>query len=339
MDNLISNAIAFGLTIGVIILLKPLALRLGLADVPGGRKSHEGNIPLIGGIAIFIGVSFAFLTLNISLSPYRCLIACIALLVVTGILDDFHELSPKTRLFVQIFTGFLMVWWGKNSLLSLGNLFNLGDIKLGYYFAFPVTIFAVVAIINAVNMTDGVDGLAGSISFIELFYLGWLCHHAHFWPDKMIIELILCGLLGFLYFNFPIKSKASVFLGDSGSMMLGFMLVWFCVFLSQPEHLAAPPVVFLWIMAVPIFEISSVVFRRLIRGFSPFKADRGHLHYFLLEKNLSSLQATLVISLMSVIMGLIGILGEKYLINQSILFTGFFVVFIVYFWITLKYFQ
>jgi len=339
MDNLISNAIAFGLTIGVIILLKPLALRLGLADVPGGRKSHEGNIPLIGGIAIFVGISFALLTLNISLSPYRCLIASLALLVVTGILDDFHELSPRTRLFVQIFAGFLMVWWGKNSLLSLGNLFNLGEIKLGYYFAFPITIFAVVAIINAVNMTDGVDGLAGTLSFIELFYLGWLCHHAHFWPDKLIIELALCALLGFLYFNFPFKSKASVFLGDSGSMMLGFILVWFCIYLSQAGHVAANPVIFLWIMSVPIFEISSVVFRRLIQRISPFKADRGHLHYYLLAKNMTSLQVTLVIGSFSAVMGLIGILGEKFLINQSIMFFGFFVLFVIYFRISLKYFQ
>lgn len=335
IENFITYIIAFGLTFGVILLLRPLALRLGLSDVPGGRKSHEGNIPLLGGIGIFCGLFFALLTLNISLSPYRCFIATSALLMITGVLDDFHELTPRSRLLIQVFAGFLMIWWGKNSLTSIGNLLNLGDIKLGY-FAIPLTLIAVVAIINAVNMTDGVDGLAGTTSFIELFYLGWLCHHAGFMADKLIIVIALFSLSAFLFFNFPYKSPAKVFLGDSGSMMLGCILVWFCISLSQASHYAAPPVVFLWIMALPIFEISSVVLRRILKGLSPFKPDRAHLHYYLLSKNFSSLQVTVIMGIAAGLMGLIGVLGAKLMINQCLMFLSYIAVFLVYFWMTYK---
>lgn len=321
--------IAFSVALTGIVLLKPLAVRLGLVDAPGGRKFHEGNIPLIGGIAMFLGFSFALLTLDVSLSAYRCLIAGSGLLVVTGLLDDFRELTPRSRLFIQIFVGILMVWWGNISLQSFGNLFSLGEIKLGF-FAFPITVLAVVTVINAVNMTDGADGLAGSVAFVEFFYLAWLSYHAHLLVTGQLIYLIITVLLAFLCFNFPWRQKASVFMGDSGSMWLGFMLAWFCIELSQASHKAAQPVVFLYIMAIPLWDISSVIFRRLTRGFSPFKPDRGHLHHCLLQRGFSSLQVTIVISLLSALLGSIGILGEKYNIPESILFIGFVVLFIVY---------
>lgn len=321
--------VAFSVAITGIVLLKPLAVRLGLVDAPGGRKLHEGNIPLIGGIAMFLGFSFALLTLDISLSTYRCLIAGSGLLVVTGLLDDFHELTPRSRLFVQIFVGILMVWWGNNSLQSFGNLFSLGEVQSGF-FAFPITVLAVVTVINAVNMTDGTDGLAGSIAFVEFFYLAWLSHHAHLLITSQLIYLVITVLLAFLCFNFPWRQRPSVFMGDSGSMWLGFLLVWFCIALSQAPHEAAQPVVFLWIMAIPLWDISSVIFRRLARGFSPFKPDRGHLHHCLLKRGCSSLQVTLIISMLSGLFGLVGILGAKYNIPESILFAGFIIMFIVY---------
>jgi len=329
MPTFYSYFIAFVITLAAMVLLRPIALRLGLFDTPGGRKSHEGNIPLIGGIAMFLGFAFALLTVNFSLNPYRCLIAGTALLAVTGILDDFHELSPRSRLFIQLFVGILMVWWGKNELFSFGNLFYLGNIHLDYL-AIPITVFAVLAVINAVNMTDGVDGLAGSICLVEFFYLSWVCHHANFMFDKQMIDLVLCVLLAFLCFNFPFKERASVFMGDSGSMMLGFLLVWFCVYLSQVPHAAARPVTFLWIMAVPLWDISNVVVKRIIRGFSPFKADRGHFHHQLLERGFSSLQVTCLISGVSFLMGLIGVVGEKCFVPESLMFAGFVACFLLY---------
>ncbi len=316
------------MTMAGLILLKPLAVRLGLVDRPGGRKHHKGNIPLIGGIGMFFGLAFSLLTLNISLSNYRCFIAGCALLVITGVLDDFRELTPRARLIIQFIVALLMVTWGNNVLSQIGNLFSFGIISL-HYFAWPVTILAVLAVINAVNMTDGTDGLAGTISWIELVYLAWLAHHTSQFTDLHIIYVVLAALTAFLFFNFPLFQKAKIFMGDSGSMMLGFVLVWFSVGLSQ-DFLGASPVTFLWILAVPLWDISSVVINRVLKGYSPLKADRAHLHHILLEKNFSPLQVTLIIGGFSALMGFIGMMGEIYAIPEWIMFGWFLLIFMLY---------
>lgn len=329
---------AIGITLLFIFLFERLAIKIGLVDEPGGRKIHSRPIPLIGGIGVFIGFTFSLLTLNVSLSSYRCLIAVSGLMVFTGLLDDFHELSAKARLFVQFAAGCLAVWWGQNSLSTFGHIFGHSELKLSY-FSIPITIFAVTGMINAMNMIDGVDGLAGCISLIQLFYLSCLAHMAHLYTDKQIIDVMLCALLGFMYFNFPFKSKATIFMGDAGSMLLGFFTVWFCIYLSQPGHAAAPPVVFLWVMAVPIFEIISVVLRRFIKKKSPFSADRAHLHYCLIDRGFSSLQTTAIISCFSALLGLIGVLGAINGWTESSLFYSYLVLFLMYLCFSLKFFK
>lgn len=328
LNDLLSPLIAFAMTIAGIVLLKPLAIRLGLVDKPGGRKLHHGNIPLIGGIALFFGLGFSLLTLNISLSNYRCFIAGCVLLVLSGVLDDFHELTPRARLLVQFIVAVLMVTWGNQVLFSLGDLFSLGNISLNYL-GYPITVIAVLAVVNAVNMTDGADGLAGTIGWIEIAFLAWIAHRAGQVMDVQILYLILAALFAFLCFNFPLFQKAKIFMGDSGSMMLGFILVWFSVGLSQVSG-AAHPVTFLWILAVPLWDISSVVIRRLLKGYSPFKADRGHLHHYLLEKGYSSLHVTVIIGALSAALGLIGMMGEICGIPESLMFASFLGIFAVY---------
>ncbi|HEV2524231.1 MAG TPA: MraY family glycosyltransferase [Gammaproteobacteria bacterium] len=331
MPSYLPIFVAFAMTIAGLILLKPLAIRLNLVDKPGGRKLHEGDIPLIGGIAMFFGFAFSLLTLHVSLSTYRCLIAGCVLLVITGVLDDFHELGPRARLFIQLFVAILMITWGNNYLNDLGNLFHYGTVHLKY-FGYPVTIIAVLAVINAVNMTDGADGLAGTIGLIELIYLAWMAFRVNQYIDMQILVLLIAVVLGFLCFNFPLRQQARVFMGDSGSMLLGFVLVWFCVDLSQTAG-ASHPVTFLWILAVPLWDISCVVIRRLLRGYSPLKADRGHLHHYLLEKGFSSLQVTSLIGALSAVLGLIGVLGENLHIPESFMFGGFIGLFALYLWI------
>ncbi|MDX2163806.1 MAG: undecaprenyl/decaprenyl-phosphate alpha-N-acetylglucosaminyl 1-phosphate transferase [Gammaproteobacteria bacterium] len=328
LNYLLSPLVAFAMTMAGLILLKPLAIRLGLVDKPGGRKHHQGNIPLIGGIAIFFGLGFSLLTLNISLSNYRCFIAGCVLLVISGVLDDFKELTPSARLFIQFLVAILMVTWGNQVLFNLGNLFSFGNISLGYA-GYPITIIAVVAVINAVNMTDGADGLAGSVAWIELAYFVWIAYRANQFMDVQIIGLALSAVFAFLCFNFPLYQKAKIFMGDSGSMMLGFLLVWFAVGLSQIPG-GVHPVTFLWILAVPLWDISSVVIRRLLRGYSPMKADRGHFHHYLFAKGFSSLQVTLLIGVLSAVLGLIGMLGEVYGVSESLMFLTFLGFFALY---------
>src|SRR3990167_9561492 len=152
--------IAFAITTLVIIATSPIAHKIGLLDQPNNRKHHQGNVPLTGGIAISIGFCISILILNISLSPFRSLLAGFLLLIITGIMDDFNELSARTRIISQALVGLLLTCWGGLLLTQLGHLFGpMTNFNLGTW-AIPFTILAIMALINANNMLDGLNGLA-----------------------------------------------------------------------------------------------------------------------------------------------------------------------------------
>lgn len=333
MLNIISVATAFITTFICLWLLQPLAIRIGLVDSPRGRKQHEGHVPLIGGIAIFLGFLFSLLTLSISLLPFRSFIAGCALLVFIGVLDDFHELSARARFVAQAVAGLIMVLWGKVTLHSFGNLVFLGNLHLGIL-SLPITVLAVIGIINAVNMTDGIDGLAGGLAFIELAALLFLAIHSSATTEATIIMLIMASLLAFLWFNvrFPWRKRALVFMGDAGSMLLGFTLVWFLVDLSQGHNKLIAPASMLWIMAIPLFDIIGVMIRRLQKRQSVFLPDREHLHYLLKDLGFTTSQVTLTLWIAALIFAVIGIALAKLHISESIIFLGFLITFAIYLW-------
>ena len=157
-DILKSSVVALLASLFCIWLLRPLAIRLGFVDRPSGRKLHEKEVPLIGGIALFFGFCFALLSVAVSLQPYRGMLAGSSILVLMGVVDDFKDLSSKLRLFGQLLAALLLVSWGGMMLHNLGDLFFFGDVKLGLW-AIPITIFVVMAYINAMNMVDGQDGV------------------------------------------------------------------------------------------------------------------------------------------------------------------------------------
>lgn len=324
--------LSFIIALGAIHLLEPLAIRLGLVDEPGGRKQHQGAIPLIGGIAIFLGFAFALLTLPISLQPFRSFIAGATLLVVVGVLDDFHELSTRARFGAQVLTGLVMTIVGGNILQNLGNLFFWGDIHLGYL-AIPFTVFAVVGMINAVNMTDGSDGLAASICLVEFCMLAILAVHHQDFSAFFLLMLIISALIAFLPFNFRLFgiSHAKVFMGDSGSMFLGFSLAWFAVLLSQGPSPAATPITILWIIAMPIMDTLRIMLKRIIQQRSPFSPDRNHLHHLLADLGLTPNQIVLVMVLLTATFGMYGIVAHYLGVSESILFISFVAWFVVYY--------
>jgi UDP-GlcNAc:undecaprenyl-phosphate GlcNAc-1-phosphate transferase len=331
MISIFSLIVAFSVTVLSILMLKPLALRIGLVDTPGGRKKHQGQIPLIGGLAMFIGLCFAMLTLPISLSDYRSFIAAAGLLMTTGLLDDFHELSTRARFILQILVGLLMTAWGNNIIIHLGHLFYGGDITLGNW-GLPFTVIAVVGVINAVNMTDGVDGLAGTLALIEMILLSYLALHAHAMIEGQILLLVIAILLAFLSFNmrFPGRSHALIFMGDAGSMVLGFILVWFAVKLTQQAIPAAQPVTMLWILALPLWDLSNVMVQRVMKLRSPFSPDRSHFHHLLLQYGFGSMQTSLIMCAMALVLGMTGIAAEHAGIKEGTRFFGFLLLFVVY---------
>ncbi|MAZ77837.1 MAG: undecaprenyl-phosphate alpha-N-acetylglucosaminyl 1-phosphate transferase, partial [Legionellaceae bacterium] len=244
MDSLlVPFIVSFIVVVLVALLLRPLAIRLELVDVPGGRKTHKGHVPLVGGIAMLFGFVAGLLALNFPLHNYRALLAGITVLAFAGLLDDFHELSARAKFVAQLIAALLMVVWGHNKLFTLGHLFFGKAILLQYHLSVPVTVFAILSIINAINMLDGIDGLAGGVVLIELLLLFALAFHAGQALDASILGVLASSVAAFLCLNYrlPGRRRAIVFMGDVGSMFLGFALVWFCVSLSQVAQSSLRP--------------------------------------------------------------------------------------------------
>ncbi|OJA00642.1 undecaprenyl-phosphate alpha-N-acetylglucosaminyl 1-phosphate transferase, partial [Rickettsiella grylli] len=336
MIHFLSAEISFSMTVCCIFLLRPLALRLGLVDMPDIRKQHQGHIPLIGGIAMLMGLLAGLLTLPISLQNYRGYIAGCGLLVFIGLFDDFHELSPKSRFLAQIMALLLMIFWGGIVITHLGNLIFFKAIHLNHLSSLLVTLIAGLGVINAINMVDGVDGLAGTLVFIELsllFYCATATHH--FFSQEMLLLLLMACVLAFLGFNFPFpcRTQAQVFMGDAGSMLLGFSLVWFLIELSQCHSQPIMPVTMLWIVSVPLFDATAVMLYRLLKGQPPIFSDRQHGHHVLMALNFSPLQINILFGCLNVVFGLIGLCAFYYQFNESVMFLSFLILFIIYFFI------
>ncbi|MFZ0219843.1 MAG: MraY family glycosyltransferase [Candidatus Aquirickettsiella sp.] len=333
MFDLLSAGLSFSMTVFCILLLRPLALRLGLIDTPDRRKQHQGNVPLIGGLAMLMGLLVGLLTLPISLQNYRSFIAGSALLVFVGFLDDFRELSPKSRFFAQIAAVLLMIFWGNIYITHLGNLIFFKDIYLGHYASLIVTLVAGLGIINTINMIDGVDGLAGTLVLVELSLLIYCAMFTQHFSAASLLLLLAASVLGFLWFNFPFPGRTStqIFMGDAGSMLLGFGLVWFLIELSQNNFRPITPVTMLWIMSVPLFDATAVMLYRLIIGQPIIFSDRQHGHHLLLALNFSPLQINIFFGSVNFVLGLIGLSAFFYQFNESMMFMSFLILFIIYF--------
>ncbi len=333
MHYLSSHVIAFAVTLTLLRVLMPLARRIDLVDCPGGRKCHDGPVPLIGGIAMFWGFLFAVLTLDVSLAPLRALFAGSALLVLVGVLDDFHELSSRTRFIGQIMAALAMIYWGGVRLGHLGHLVSSGLFTLRPWEA-PVTAFATVGVINALNMADGLDGLAGSLALIALGTMAALALAAGHLAEAQVLLVLASAVAAFLCLNlrFAGRPRALVFMGDAGSMFLGFAIAWFSIGLSQGDAPAMTPVTALWIFALPLFDTVSIMLRRVLKGRSPFAADREHFHHILQAAGYSVNESVLIMTSLALGLAAVGVAGFHMRIPESVMFLGLMMLFAAYFW-------
>ncbi|MCC7258692.1 MAG: hypothetical protein IT486_10010 [Gammaproteobacteria bacterium] len=289
MTGLVAAMVACLVTAGLIAILRPLAVGIGLVDVPDTRKTHQGPIPLVGGLAIFATVlaSCSFVSLT-GLSAFEpgmpSFLAAGVVLVGVGVVDDLVELSPLARFIAQITAGLAMIFGGGVVLDDLGAMSWSGEVLALGLLAVPFSLFTTVGVINALNMCDGLDGLSGSLTLVSL--VGFAVALA-LWGDGSDGNLLMVlggGILGFLLFNMrlPGRARASIFLGDAGSMFLGFVLTWFAISLSQGPERVIKPAAALWFIMVPIIDAVAMMLRRIVRGRSPFSADREHLHHIFL---------------------------------------------------------
>jgi UDP-GlcNAc:undecaprenyl-phosphate GlcNAc-1-phosphate transferase len=315
-------------------LLRKIALKTGLVDIPNARKIHADAIPLVGGLALFV-MSAVLLLLSGEITPFEFyLMLASGLVMVVGLLDDLFQLTALWRFAVQIVASLVMIHFAHVQIDTFGYLLFPGwNIELGLV-AIPVTVFGVVGIINALNMADGIDGLAAMTFFVPILVLSVLTNDSHM---QSWLLLILVCLLVFVIFN---KSKRfKVFLGDNGSMFLGFILAWLLVDSSQGEKSFIKPVTALYLVALPVFDTIFVMLRRMLAGGSPFKPDKSHLHHLFLACEFTQTKAlvAMIIS-QSMLIGL-GLILLTMGVGEYIQFYLFVLLSIVYYLLMQKMWQ
>ncbi len=316
------------LTITFLVLprLVHIASRIGLIDMPEKRKTHKEPKPLVGGIGMMIGISISLL-LFVPLQNLRGFYAGLLLLSIIGFLDDFRELGPRRKFTAQIVSAIFMVYFSNLTLHYFGDLLAFGLI----YFdrsAILLTIFSTVGVINAINMVDGVDGLAGGISLVAFSSFSLLAYHSG-QSELLLLSLAFCGaLIAFLRYNWH---PSALFMGDAGSLTFGFAITFISIALTQYNQSLVPPVAPLMIVAIPIVDTLTIMTKRMLKGKSPFHADRAHLHHLLLRFGLTPGQTCAVMITASALFASLGVIGTIYNIPEYWLFYLFMTCFILYF--------
>ena len=303
------------------LALRPLAKATGLVDRPGGRKSHIGEVPVMGGIAMFFGAFSGLLVFQGGSPEFTSLIFASFLLLAIGVLDDRFELPSGVRFATQFAVSIIMIYGAGIYLQTIGNPFGFGNIDLGFL-AGPFTIIVSLTVINAYNLVDGVDGLAGSLAAIAL--LGLTVIGGYGLPTSGMALAFVAAIAGFLCFNFPVILNRSVrsFMGDAGSTLLGFTIVWITVSLTRSEAVAVSPVICLWLASIPIYDCLTCFVRRAHRGKSPFTPGRDHFHHVLKRSGLGVRQVLGVLTGFQLIYALIAIVGFYLAVPDFLMFAG-----------------
>lgn len=325
----IHSAYLFNAFLISLVLMRPLiggAGRLGLTDLPGGRKSHETPTPAVGGIAVFL--AFAATLAQLDGGSLWVWLPGLGVLVALGVVDDARGMNAAVKLTGQVTAVVLVTIPAGLVLADLGDPFGTGPLVLGPL-AWPVTLLFLAAVINAFNLIDGIDGAAGGIAATAALWLAAAAGPER--PELMMAALIVAfAVLGFLVYNIrhPWRERADAFLGDSGSMFLGAALALLIVALVQAPADAgtatapaeAPPLTaLLWIVALPCIDMTSLALRRILQGRSPFNADRGHLHHLLLDCGLSVRSAAFVMIAASAMLGGVGVAGWWLAVPEGVL--------------------
>ncbi|HWU71454.1 MAG TPA: hypothetical protein VN017_08880, partial [Pseudoxanthomonas sp.] len=266
-----------------------------MTDRPDARKQHSGRIPLIGGLCFFLGTLAGLCYLGYLDNFTLSLVTGSVLIVAVGAVDDFHDLSVRTRLVVEMcVVGWVIAMTGYY-VDGLGPLFGSGEFHLGWL-GIPVTVVAVIGLINAYNMLDGIDGLAAAMAMAAIGSVLLMGNFAGGHPGALLfLEVLFAALIPYVCVNLGWPDGRKVFMGDAGSTLIGFVLAWGLIYLSHDSVRRLAPVDVLWCVALPVMDTLAVMYRRMRQGKSPFKPDRQHLHHLLLDAGFAPRAALLVI--------------------------------------------
>lgn len=317
--------VAAACTIVFTSVLARFAPALGLLDIPDERKRHEGNVPIVGGLAIGLAYLLASRLLLPETLSRPVVDAGIVLLLCVGAIDDRFALRPRWKLWAQFAVALALVVFGELQLTSFGNLFGFGEVSLGPVASVLFTILFVVSLINGFNMLDGLDGLAGGVGAIML---GALCFGALTVGAVMPLvhmTIFIAGLLGFLLLHnirSPLRRRL-VFMGDAGSTVLGFVLAWGAIRFTQHSPGSIYPISIVWIFGIVVLDTIATVVRRLLRRRNPLSPGRDHLHHLLLDLGVSPQRVAWLMYAAAGIIAAIGLAGWIFGVNESLLTFSF----------------
>lgn len=297
-------------------LVRKLAFKVGAVDIPkDNRRVHKEPMPLIGGLAIFIGVVMVMLIfLPLNKSTVSILLGG-TIILMGGIIDDLRELRPKYKLIFQILAGVVLIL-GDVKVEFITNPFAKSTTLLYLnWLSIPITLFWVVGITNTLNFIDGLDGLSAGVAMISSLSLMVVAGRFEYTSVIIISAAVAGACLGFLPYNF---NPAKIFMGDTGALFLGFMLAAISIEGVMKSVATIAVIAPILILGVPIFDTTFAIFRRLLNGQSVAAADKGHLHHRLLNKGFSQKKAVLILYGISAAFGLFAILVSQANSKQAV---------------------
>ena len=311
------------------IVLK-IAKAKGFVVKPNKRTCHTGEIPNIGGLDIFVSFLLTYMVFEYNhLSEFQFMLVGIFIVFMIGFVDDILDLTPLSKLLGEMFAGVALIGFSDLRLTHLHGF--LGVEEMSTWASYTLSFFVLIVIINALNLIDGIDGLASGLGIIYS-----LCFAVYFsligQTDWAIIAYILVGSLA-VFFIYNTSGKHKIFMGDSGSLLLGFIITAFVFhvceinaynLVPEPYHMKATPAVLICLLSVPLFDTLRVALTRIKHHKSPFLPDRNHVHHLLLRIGLNHIQTTSVLIGVSLFFVALAIIGRNWpiwllvLVNFSI---------------------
>ncbi len=334
----LSAVLAFVLAIRMYPVIIYTVRTKNLMDEPEDRSSHTLKTPTLGGVGLFVAFFIAAVLFGVlgdlekpELVKLLCLGVSTMILLFLGIKDDLIALAPKKKFLGQLGVSALVIFVTDIRITSLEGLLGVGT--LPYVVSVVFTLFVFILVINAFNLIDGIDGLAGTIALISCFSFGIFSLINQHYYLALISFSAIGAIVGFLLFN--LSKSRKLFMGDSGSMFLGFLLAYQGIYFLQLNHadgidsLQNAPIFLLAVLSFPLLDTLRVFIIRAREGRSPFSPDRNHMHHILIDKGMEHKQATIVLALVNILVIQLAIVLRKLEINLHLL-TMLFLVSIIY---------
>lgn len=289
--------------------IKKMAIKIGAVDVPRNRHMHKKTTPKLGGLAIFFGFLLGYMVFGTHSSTMNAILIGSFIIVIIGVIDDIAELSAKTQFIGQVAAACVIVFYGN---ILLQDISAFGVYINFSWMSYPLTLFFILGCINCINLIDGLDGLSGGISSIYFLTIGIIATMQGKTGLDFVLAFVMLGsILGFLVYNYH---PASIFAGDTGSNLMGFMIS-IVALLGFKNVTMTSLIIPLLVMAIPILDTLFAIIRRVLKGKNPFTSpDRFHIHHQLLNKNFSeksTVSIILGIDLLFASASIIYVLGDE----------------------------